>query len=271
VLLLLDAASGRVAPLARNRGWREHWATWSPDGQRVAYAFQSGASPKAKRGIAEVEVASGARRVVSPEGEGFVFFRPEYAPDGRSLLTQRRGAALDSYSELWLLAEGSPPRALPGRFPRFAEKGRYTRDGEWIVYTGRESAEGPGTLTLARPDGSAARPLAAQPGADQDSARPSPARDEVVFVSARDGNADLFLVDLAGGAAKNLTRTPERNESAPQWSPNGERIAFLAQPAGGPGAPAEPQERIGVIDREGAPLLDTPGSMPDWMPPWPDR
>jgi Tol biopolymer transport system component len=77
-------------------------------------------------------------------------------------------------------------------------------------------------------------------------------------------------VVLAGGEPKNLTRTPERAESAPHWSPDGERIVFLARPSGGVGAGEAGEERIVVIDREGTPLLDTPGSMPDWMPAWPD-
>ncbi len=270
LLLLLDPASGRVEPLAKTRAWREHWASWSPDGKRVAFAFSSGPGARAQHGVAEVEVATGRRSVLGPDVGGLVFFRPEYAPDGRRLLVQRRGASLDSFSALWLLEPGQPPRALPGKFPRFAEKAHFTRDGAWIVYTGRETAAGRGALVLMRPDGSASHPLAAQPGANQDSARPSPTRDEIVFLSDRDGSSDLFLVDVEGGAPKNLTRTPARAESAPHWSPDGEHIVFLAQPSqpGEEGSAAP--ERVVVIDREGAQVLDTPGSMPDWMPPWPD-
>jgi len=270
LLLVLDPASGRVEPLARTRAWREHWATWAPDGKRVAYAFSSGPGARAKRGVAEVELATGRRSIPGPDVGANVFFRPEYTPDGRGLLAQRRGASLDSFSELWLLEPGEPPRALPGRFPRFAEKAHYTRDGAWIVYTGRASESGPGDVLLTRPDGSAARPLAALAGADEHSARPSPSRDEVVFISDRDGNPDLFLVDLAGGTPRNLTRSPERAESAPHFSPDGERIVVLAQPWPRSDAPAPGGERIVVVDREGAQRFETPGLMPDWMPPWPD-
>ena len=277
VLQLLDPASGRVAPLNARRSWREHWAVWSPDGSRVAFAFVTGPDPRATRGIAEVDVATGRRSVLAPGDGGAVYFRPEYAPDGRSLLVQRRGAAVDSYSDLWWIAAGQPPRPLPGSFPRFVDKARFTRDGAWIVYTGRASATGPGVVSLVRPDGSDARPLAAQAGADQDSARPSPTRDEIVFVSDFEGSPDLFLADLSGGAPRNLTRTRERAESAPQWSPDGEHIAFLARSATSPASAASPDpdadapEQVVVIDRDGAQRLATPGSMPDWMPPWSER
>jgi Tol biopolymer transport system component len=119
---------------------------------------------------------------------------------------------------------------------------------------------------LARPDGSEARPLAAAPDADERSARPSPTRDEVAFISDRDGSPDLFLVDLAGGPARNLTRSPGRREAAPRWSPDGERIAIsvLREP------PYVSGERVAVVDRQGTPLLEVPGTMPDWMPPWPE-
>ncbi len=266
LLLLLDPGSGRVAPLAAQPSWREHWADWSPDGTRVAYVFAAGPGAGAARGVAEVELATRRRRVPGPDSGPFVFFRPEYAPDGRRLLTQRRGPSLDSFSQLWLLEADRPPHPVPGAFPRFAEKARFTRDGAWIAFTARERFQGPGDVWLARPDGSEMRPLAAAPGADDHSTRPSPSRDEIAFISDRDGSPDLFLVDLAGGAAHNLTRSPGRREAAPRWSPDGERILLSILPD----APDASDARALVVDRRGAPLLEVPGAMPDWMPPWPD-
>jgi len=267
VLLLLDPNNGRVEPLTTWRSWRQHWAVWSPDGTRVAYVFLSGPEARAARGVAEVELATGRRSVPGPDDGPFVFFRPEYAPGGRRLLTQRRGASVDSFSELWLLETGQAPRALPGSFPRFADQARFTRDGDWIVYAGREGPASRRDLMLTRPDGSESRPLAAQPEADEHSARPSPTRDEIAFISDRDGSRDLFLVDLAGGTARNLSQTPDRPESAPRWSPDGERIAVSGESDGEPDLTAG---RVEVFDRQGTRLFDTPGTMPDWMPPWPD-
>ena len=108
------------------------------------------------------------------------------------------------------------------------------------------------------------------PDADDHSAWQSPARDEIVFVSDRDGSMDLFLADLAGEKLRNLTSSPDRDEYAPHWSPDGERIAAIVVPRGAPMTASE--STLGVthvlaIDRSGRTLLETPGAMPDWMPP----
>ncbi len=39
---------------------------------------------------------------------------------------------------------------------------------------------------------------------------------------------DIWVVPYAGGAAKNLTATPDKSESAPQFSPDGRWISYLA-------------------------------------------
>jgi TolB protein len=53
----------------------------------------------------------------------------------------------------------------------------------------------------------------------------SPDGRHVAFVSTRDGNADLFVVPAAGGAERQLTRTPE-SEGRPEWSADGSQLAY---------------------------------------------
>ncbi len=113
------------------------------------------------------------------------------------------------------------------------------------------------------------RRFASQADADDHSARPSPTRDEIAFVSDRGGSFDVYLAGLDGSGLRALTSWADRDALAPRWSPDGERLVVTAQPV----ATADPSKideaHIVVLDRHGAVLLDVPGAMPDWMPPWP--
>ncbi len=53
----------------------------------------------------------------------------------------------------------------------------------------------------------------------------SPDGRSVAFASERDGNWDIYLLDLATGAETRLTDDP-LNDMAPSWSPDGTRIAY---------------------------------------------
>jgi Tol biopolymer transport system component len=96
-------------------------------------------------------------------------------------------------------------------------------------------------------------------------------RDEVAFISNRDGSHDVFLVGLTDGVSRNLTRSPEIDEGVPIWSPDGERLVILRRPRTAPGSrPQVEENRLAVIDREGQVLFETQGMMADWMPAWPE-
>jgi dipeptidyl aminopeptidase/acylaminoacyl peptidase len=270
-LVLWNPADGSEHPLAASVERNEQWAMWSKDGRAVVYAF-GGKSPAS--GIGVIDVGSGLVRLAATAGARDFFFRPHFAPDGLSIAAQRRWADSPG-SSLWLLQVDSPPRAFRDDRNSFYQKQWFTRDGGSIVYTMKPTAGGLREIYLsaATPD-STPRALAPDAAADDHSAIPSPVRDEVAFVSNRAGSMDIFLVDLSGGEPRNLTQTPDIDEYAPHWSPDGTRIVATAEPAHPrpPGAGDDldlEQATVLVIDREGKKLLETPGFMPDWMPAWP--
>ena len=53
----------------------------------------------------------------------------------------------------------------------------------------------------------------------------TPKTSKIVFTSTRDGNAEIYTMNVDGSKAKNLTQHDARDE-APVWSPTGEHIAF---------------------------------------------
>jgi Tol biopolymer transport system component len=178
-------------------------------------------------------------------------------------------------SSLWLLQVSLPPRVLLDDPASFYQKPWFTRDGRQVVYTMRPRSGGLRDVYAIELEGPGApRRLVDAPDADDHSGIPSPTRDEIAFVSSRDGSMDVFLLDLTGGEPRNITRTPGLDEYAPHWSPDGERLVMTAElarprpPGAGDDVDLE-QARIVVRDRAGNQLLEAPGFMPDWMPPWP--
>src|SRR6185436_11226570 len=56
----------------------------------------------------------------------------------------------------------------------------------------------------------------------------SPDGRKLAFVSERDGNAEIYVMNADGSAQENLTRQPA-NDSHPAWSPDGRKIAFVSR------------------------------------------
>ncbi len=85
----------------------------------------------------------------------------------------------------------------------------------------------------------------------------------IVFTSFRDGNNEIYVMDADGGNQENLTNHPS-HDSAPDWSPDGTKIAFRSRRDGG-------ASQIHVMDADGKNVIrltDGPGQKgdPDWSP-----
>ena len=50
-------------------------------------------------------------------------------------------------------------------------------------------------------------------------------------MSARDGNWEVYAVDINGGTAQRLTNSPAQ-DGLPTWSPDGKSIAFVSDRGG---------------------------------------
>lgn len=109
---------------------------------------------------------------------------------------------------------------ISGRFGRFdwGPDGRllaYTRDGDVRVrdtVTGEERAPAPS-------DGFDAEP------------RIGPAGERIAFLSDRDGDVDVHVVDADGGDPERVTEGANPDDEhrwAPSWGPHGDRIAYVA-------------------------------------------
>ena len=94
----------------------------------------------------------------------------------------------------------------------------------------------------------------------------SPDGTKVAFSSIRDRNLEIYVMDADGGNPVNLTRD-DAFDSAPAWSPDGQRIAFERNSSGGGG----PQIYVMNADGSGVErLTEEPlaswGQSPAWSP-----
>jgi len=268
-LVFWDPETERETKLLPTHRREERWPCWSPDGRSLAYAFRGG---RPMGGIALFDLRKRKTMAIARSGRSDFFLRPNFSPDGRLLVAQRR-IPEDQGSNLWILSASAPPRRLTGDPSWYDMKAWFTRDGSRIVYTRRPVAGGSHDVVSVAVDGGDLRTIAGSE-ANEHSARASPTRDEVVLVSDRDGSSDLFLADLDGGSLRNLWPNPGRNELAPRWSPDGERIVATSVPEEfgdfrSMGSSVFEHAHSVVLDRQGNLLLETPGLMADWMPPWP--
>jgi Tol biopolymer transport system component len=265
-LVLWDPETGEEGVVASTVARDERWPRWSPVAPRLAYAFKQ---PRQRSGIAIYDLATERSEVLASIVSPGAFLRPAFSPDGRRLVAQRR-AGRSRETELWLLEPGRRPRRLTSEPGAIDTKARFTNDGRTILFTRWPEGGGAGDLFRLDLETGTQRQFASLPTASDSSAWPSPTRDEIAFISDRDGSRDIFLVDLSGGVPRNLTRSPEIDEAAPLWSPDGERLVILRRQRTESGHRRSIGEnRLAVIDRQGRALFETQGMMADWMPSWP--
>ncbi|MEX2114701.1 MAG: S9 family peptidase [Pirellulales bacterium] len=103
-------------------------------------------------------------------------------------------------------------------------------DGKSVVYVvttvDREKNASTSTIWLAPTDGSPPRQLTGGPKHDKHP-RVSPDSRQVLFESDRSGDNQLWVIDLTGGEARQLT-TIASEATTGIWSPDGKSIAFLS-------------------------------------------
>ena len=108
------------------------------------------------------------------------------------------------------------------------EIGDWSRNGEAVAFVvGSGAGRG---LYIRNPDGVNEFRLTDQPDS---SPRVSPDSRRIAFISARDGNDELYMIDVDGTNLARVTQTnaPEYDIS---WSPNGQTILFVSEKDGNP-------------------------------------
>ena len=193
------------------------WGTsaWSPDGRRIAFGSD-------RDGNGEVYVmnadGSGQRNLTrKPEPRLRSCLVPRWAED--RLPEQPRRQLRDLRHER-RREPAAEPHPQPGKRERLCVVARRAKD--------RLHERARRQLGGLRHD--RRRERAAEADARQRvGVRPvwSPDGRKIAFMSQRDGNSEVYVMNADGSGQRNLTRSP-RYEGGPAWSPDGRKIAFAS-------------------------------------------
>jgi TolB protein len=190
---------------------------FSPDGNRIAYhSWQTD-----KRGLITLDVSGGNEHIVAGNLEDQL---PTWSPDGATIIFLSRRSGQRA-SELFSVPSvgGEVQFIGHGEYPTWGADGR-------LAFKGWEDT-GVG-LRLSQANLTDMQELTAD---DTDTAPAiSPNGKQIVFMSRRDGNWNIYVVNNDGTGLKQLTDDPAE-DGLPTWSPDGKVIAFVSN-RGGPWA-----------------------------------
>ncbi len=242
------------------------WPNWSPDGKQMA--FQSNRSGALN--IYVMDVLSGSRAddskvsqlTNSQPGRGGSW-EPAWSPDGKWIAYS---AQQTSGSDIFLVnldgtgrqrltdnkaIDGAPAWSPDGRQIAFFSD----RDGNWEIYV----MPAPGPQAQVNADSSNVRRLTNHPGQDH-SPTWSPDGTRIAFVSDRDGNEEIYLMDPDSANLRRLTHN-KAEDWFPAWSPDGKWIAFSSNRDG--------NHEIYVMPADGSDQKRlTNNDAEDWGPVW---
>ena len=205
-LIIRDIAAGTTRRLTGKSGWSAsseyaHHSLFSPDGQRIAYAWYFQDTEKAEDGyqLRIIGVDGEQQRILVPHDRGIAYFEPlAWTPEGAAIIT-----LISRPDDTWALARVSVAdgsvvflRSFDWRRPLGAS---LSPNGEFLVYDfpQNETTKNRDIFLLAM-DGSREDTLISH-GANDQFPIWAPGGDRVLFYSDRAGTPGLWMISFADG------------------------------------------------------------------------
>jgi len=216
-IYLQDLQDGGLAQLAGLE--RPGWISWSPDGKQVAFGARVGSLQ-----IYRLEVESGEiLQLTHAVGEAAVeAFAPAWSPRGDEIAFHALDA--DGLHLMLVQASGEGLRKLADWAnadeiydPGLQAPPVWSPDGEALLWAGA-AADASLDLFVVDVDGSGPSNLTNSPGDDWDPAW-SPDGKFIAFITERDGDQEIYVMNSDGSDGRNVSQLPTTPETNPAWRP----------------------------------------------------
>lgn len=164
--------------------------------------------------------------------------------------------------DVWLIrSDGSGEYNLTANLPNiFAEAPVWAPDGRSIAFDGVPNSDELREIYLVTVEDQPQQyRITDLPGFD---CYPSfsPDGEQIVYMSEREGNRDLYIMDREGNDVARLTEGPA-HDYEPAWSPDGSRIVFTSRRTG--------NSELFLMDADGGNVVQlTEDGALDWRPAW---
>lgn len=182
--------------------------SWAPDGSKLVYII----SPMVTVAqVYAVGVDGVSGQAILSSIPSAVCVTPRYAPDGRKVVFGCNTNAGDLYL---VNADSSGLFQLTATTEKDLDP-RWSPDGTRIAFV-RETAAGATDIWVINPDRTGLRNVTAHAGND-DNVRWSPDGNSLIFDTDRDGNREIYRVNVDGSAPTNLSNDPGP-DTRPDWA-----------------------------------------------------
>ncbi len=206
-IFAIDLRAGKISPIIIKKGLNLIGGV-SPDGKALVFTSTGGANPSIF--IYNLETQ---QKVQITNKTTAVDGSPSYSPDGKyiTFVSNRAGNPQIYVMEL---ATGQT-RPLTKNF-NWSDTPQWSPTGEWIVFSGRESAYHPMDIFLVDLTGTQIKRLTSDAGSNEDPTW-SPDGRFIAFTTTRNGHRQLYVMDM-DGSAPHLLANVAGDSFTPHWS-----------------------------------------------------
>ena len=203
----ISLKGGKISPIIIKKGLSLIGGV-SPDGKALVFTSSGGNNPSIY--IYNLETQ---QKVQITNKTTAVDGSPSYSPDGKyiTFVSNRAGNPQIYVMEL---ATGQT-RPLTKKF-NWSDTPQWSPTGEWIVFSGRESAYHPMDIFLVDLTGTQIKRLTSDAGSNEDPTW-SPDGRFIAFTTTRNGRRQLYMMDM-DGSAPHLLANIAGDSFTPHWS-----------------------------------------------------